>query len=216
SAECPYGTENERVMDYAFEIYPALRNRMPATYMEELNRGSDVEPGTSPREYVQWQRGPLTNVPMEKMKAWVDTALVNDNIWLVLVFHGIDGIGWEPRTGEELKEYFAYMKQYEEDLWVATFADVTKYIRERKNTIIEKAVEKDKISLKLTCSLDEKWYSQPLTLKTYVPDDWSNVVLKQNGNNDSTNLQVLQDEQGNYVLFDTSPNKGTLVITGHH
>ena len=216
SAECPYGTENERVMDYAFEIYPALRNRMPATYMEELNRGSDAEPGTSPREYVQWQRGPLTNVPMEKMKAWVDTALVNDNIWLVLVFHGIDGIGWEPRTGEELKEYFAYMKQYEEDLWVATFADVTKYIRERKNTIIEKAVEKDKISLKLTCSLDEKWYSQPLTLKTYVPDDWSNVVLKQNGNNDSTNLQVLQDEQGNYVLFDTSPNKGTLVITGHH
>ena len=60
SAECPYGTENERVMKYALRIYPALRNRMPEPFLEELNRGNDKTPGSSVKEYVQWQRGALT------------------------------------------------------------------------------------------------------------------------------------------------------------
>jgi peptidoglycan/xylan/chitin deacetylase (PgdA/CDA1 family) len=29
SAEGPFGTENERVMGYLHQVYPALRNRMP-------------------------------------------------------------------------------------------------------------------------------------------------------------------------------------------
>ena len=37
SAEGPYGTENERVMEYAHKIYPSLRNRMPETWLEEIN-----------------------------------------------------------------------------------------------------------------------------------------------------------------------------------
>ena len=40
SAEGPYGTENERVMKYICKIYPATRNRMPETFMEELNRSN--------------------------------------------------------------------------------------------------------------------------------------------------------------------------------
>jgi peptidoglycan/xylan/chitin deacetylase (PgdA/CDA1 family) len=47
SAEGPYGTENERVMEYAHKIYPALRNRMPEPYLEEINRSSKLQPGTS-------------------------------------------------------------------------------------------------------------------------------------------------------------------------
>ena len=35
SAECPYGTENDRVMEYAHKIFPALRNRMPEPWLEE-------------------------------------------------------------------------------------------------------------------------------------------------------------------------------------
>lgn len=34
SAECPFGTENERVMEYAYKVYPALRNRMPEPFLE--------------------------------------------------------------------------------------------------------------------------------------------------------------------------------------
>ena len=65
------------------------------------------------------------------MRGWVDTIVRRDNIWLVLVFHGVDGIGWEPKTGAELEEYFSYIKSLEGRVWVATFQDVTKYMRER-------------------------------------------------------------------------------------
>ncbi len=133
SVECPYGTENERVMEYARTVYPALRNRMPEDWLDELNRSSDQDPQASENEYVQWQRGPLTNTGMDVMKSWIDKCQANDNIWLVLVFHGVDDFGWEAKTAGELEEYFAYIKEKENDIWVATFADVTKYIRERKS-----------------------------------------------------------------------------------
>ena len=101
SAEGPYGTENERVMEYAHKIYPALRNRMPEDWLEEINRGSRMTPGESTKEYVQWQRGPITRIDINQMKAWVDTVMTHDNKWLVLVSHGVENLGCEPKTRPE-------------------------------------------------------------------------------------------------------------------
>lgn len=213
SAECPYGTENERVMEYAYEIYPALRNRMPEPYLEELNRGSKANPGESSKEYVQWQRGPLTDISMETMKSWVDTSLIHDNIWLVLVFHGVDGIGWEPRTASELKEYFNYIKEREDQLWVATFGDVTKYIRERKNSTIESRWENDEIRVFLTMDLDQSLYHFPLTLKTYLPLDWKKVQVKSE-TDAPVWLDILQDKNGAFVLYEVVPGSGPLTLSG--
>lgn len=214
SAECPYGTEDERVMEYALDIYPALRNRMPESYLEELNRSSKMQPGSSNKEYVQWQRGPLTNISMDKMKSWVDTCLVHDNIWLVLVFHGIDGIGWEPRTGEELEEYFMYMKEKEENLWVATFADVTKYLRERKNTVLSSELNDNQIDINVSCSLDPIVYDVPITLKTYVPEAWETATLHNNENpDDKQTLNVQKDAKGSYVLYSVLPYERQLSLS---
>ena len=131
SAECPFGTENERVMEYAYKIHPALRNRMPEPFLEEINRWNDMTPGLSNKPYIQWQRGPLTKTPVPLMKSWVDTLVARKNVWLVLTFHGVDGIGWEAKPHQELQEYFSYMKQHGDHLWIAPFRDATKYMRER-------------------------------------------------------------------------------------
>lgn len=210
SAECPYGTENERVMEYAHKVYPSLRNRMPETYLEELNRGSKKQPGESEKEYVQWQRGPLTDITMDEMKSWVDTCIVNDNIWLVLVFHGIDGVGWESKTGDELEEYFSYMNEKEDDLWIATFADVTKYIRERKNAVVSSKVEDDNIVVNISSDLDPEVYDIPVTLKTYVPSTWKNAVINIEN---QPELKVQQDEQGAFVLYSVVPNEGEIILS---
>ncbi|MFT7249841.1 MAG: peptidoglycan/xylan/chitin deacetylase (PgdA/CDA1 family) [Psychromonas sp.] len=209
SAECPYGTENERVMEFANQVYPALRNRMPEAYLDELNRSSKQYPGKSEKEYVQWQRGPLSNIDVAGMKSWVDTCLSHDNIWLVLVFHGVDGIGWEPRTGAELKEYFSYMKEKETGLWVATFADVTKYIRERKSTKVKASREGDKLVLHMDSGLETSVYDIPLTFKTYLPKDWEKVSL----NDESEALPTFKDNKGTYVLCDILPSTGEATLT---
>ncbi|MBE9489311.1 MAG: polysaccharide deacetylase family protein [Bacteroidetes bacterium] len=213
SAECPYGTENERVMEYAHKIYPALRNRMPESYLDELNRASKRQPGQSEKEYVQWQRGPLTNVSMEIMKSWVDTCIKYNNIWLVLVFHGIDGIGWEPKTGDELEEYFSYINKKETHLWVATFADVTKYIRERKNVIISSMVQDNTIVVNISSNLDPEIYDVPITLKTYVPKAWKTILLNQKFKPENEpKLKIQKDELGSYVLYSALPNEGELML----
>ena len=210
SAEGPYGTENERVMEYAHKIYPALRNRMPEPYLEELNRSSRKNPGAFDKEYVQWQRGATTKTPMPQMKSWIDTTVVNDNIWLVLVIHGVDGIGWEALTSEALDEYFQYMKAREKDLWIATFADVTKYIRERMNATIKTQEKKKKVTVSLSHNLDKSMYNIPLTLKTYVPEAWDTIEVRQK--NIGKNMKPEKDANGSFVMYQALPNAGQIVL----
>lgn len=214
SAECPYGTEDERVMEYAHNIYPALRNRMPEPWLVELNRSSKAQPGQSDKEYVQWQRGPLTSISMEVMKSWVDTCLAHDNIWLVLVFHGVDGIGWEPRTGAELQEYFSYIQEREPQLWVATFADVTQYLRKRKNTTVTATLQDGSVHISLASDLDPAVYDVPLTFKTYVPDTWKTASRRSTTQTESQQRLAIQtDAGGPYVLYDVLPTETELVIS---
>jgi peptidoglycan/xylan/chitin deacetylase (PgdA/CDA1 family) len=211
SAEVPFGIEDKRVMKFGFPIYEALRNSMPEPWMQEINRGYKEQPGNSTKEYVQWQRGPLSKTPMDLMKSWIDTSLSHDNIWLVLVFHGIDDIGWEPTPHEKLRQYFEYIKSKENNTWVAPFGEVARYVRERMSAKVKSNSEKDKITVDLTHSLDHQTYDLPLTLKTYVSSDWKKVLIKQNGK--EQNVVAQKDAAGNFVLYKAAPNEGSITIS---
>ncbi len=211
SAEVPFGIEDKRVMKFGFPIYEALRNSMPEPWMQEINRGYKEQPGNSTKEYVQWQRGPLSKTPMELMKSWVDTSLAHDNIWLVLVFHGIDDIGWEPTPHQKLEEYFEYIKSKENNIWVAPFGDVARYVRERMGANVKTNDEKNKIAVNLSHSLNPEMYDLPLTLKTYVSPEWKNVLVKQNGK--QQNIVSQKDADGTYILYHAVPNAGMIDIS---
>ena len=210
SAEGPYGTENDRAMEKMYPIYPALRNRMPEPYLEELNRWAKMNPGESKKEYVQWQRGATTKTPLPLMKAWVDTVATHDNNWLVLVFHGVDGIGYEALPHEMLDEYFQYMKSRESALWIATFGDVTKYMRERMAATIEAQTASNKITIILKHTLNSALYNYPLTLRTYVPSSWKSVKMTQGGL--VKKYQIKKDGRESYIQYDASPNSGTIEL----
>lgn len=210
TAEGPYGTENERVMEYAHKVYPALRNRMPEDWLEEINRGNKMNPAESKKEYVQWQRGPLTDINVDEMKRWVDTGMAHDNIWLVLVFHGVENLGWEPKTTAELEEYFTYLKDNEDKLWVATFRDVTKYLRERKSAQIKSELRDDAIAVNISSELDAKIYDVPMTVKTYVPSSWKSASLSKGEMSET--LEIQKDEKGSYVLYSLKLGEGEVIL----
>lgn len=212
STEVPYGYEDDRVMQIAYKIYPALRNRMPEPFLKEIDRASRELPHPSDKDYVQWQRGPLHKTPLTLMKSWVDTTYANKDMWLVLVFHGIDSLGWEPTPIPKLEEFFNYIKNKEDKLWIATFGDATKYMREREHAIIKTDEKDGKISVLLTHSLDKTMYDLPLTLKTYIPDKWSNVTVSQGTNTKTVDVQ--HDEKGNYVLYQVEPNTTNTLLSG--
>ncbi|MBK0381222.1 polysaccharide deacetylase family protein [Mucilaginibacter segetis] len=213
SAEGPFGTENERVMSYAHKVYPALRNRMPEPWLKEISRSNRSNPGNTDKAYIQFQRGATTKTPLAMMETWVDTTLNKNNTWLVLTFHGVDGIGWEALTHQELDAYFSYIKKREDKLWVATFGDVTKYMRERQSAKVQATPKANSITVNLTCPLNKTWYNIPLTLKTYVPEKWVNVKVTE-GKNVKT-FSTISDSKGKYILYQAYPNRGTIILTAN-
>lgn len=212
SAECPYGTEDERAMEYAHKVYPALRNRMPEKFLIELNRSSRETPVNQKMEYVQWQRGATTKTPLPMMKAWVDTTAGQKNIWLVLVIHGVDGIGWEALTSQSIDEYFRYMKSKDSSLWFATFGNVARYMRERMNAEVKSSLNGGKISVTLKHSLDRSMYDLPLTLKTVVKPEWKEVVVRQGA--ESKIITTYKAGNVTFVQYQAMPNAGNIEITG--
>jgi peptidoglycan/xylan/chitin deacetylase (PgdA/CDA1 family) len=204
SVECPYGSEDSRGVAFALQRYQTARNRIPDSFVEDLDRDSNEDPTVSKKEYVRWQRGVLTKTPMETIKSWVDTTATHDNIWLVFVSHGVDGIGWEPKTHQEIKEYLEYVKSKEASLWVATFQDVTKYMRERAHGEVRSYQDGDAISVVLRDDLTDLSYDLPLTLKTYVPVDWHFAEVRQGKR--TTRVEVSHDQGAGYVLYQAVPN----------
>jgi hypothetical protein len=185
---------------------------MPETFLGELNRSSETQPGTLHNEYVQWQRGATTKTPLPLMTSWVDTVLAHNNNWLVLVFHGVDGIGYEALPHELLREYFEYIKKNKDKLWIATFGDITKYMRERMHATVNTKREKNKIIIDLNHTLDKSMYDLPLTLRTYIPDDWKKVQVMQDGKTQV--VTVDKNDTGKFVLYQLHPNKGRAELSG--
>jgi len=211
SVECPYGTEDERAVKYALERFPVSRNRMPELFLDEINRSSDRDPAASTKPYVQWQRGALTKTPMTLMKSWVETVAAHDDMWLVLVFHGVDGIGWEPKTGAELEEYFEFIKSRDDRLWVATFQDAAKYLRERAHARVEASRSGDAIRVTLTHDLEDARYDLPLTLETSVPSDWPAAEVRQGAR--AWRVEPVRHGSVAAVLYPAAPNAEPIVLT---
>lgn len=212
SAEGPFGTENERAVTYLAKVYPALRNRMPEPWLKEIDRGNKDTPGNTGKEYVQYQRGATTKTPLPLMKAWVDTTMNRKDTWLVLTHHGVEGIGWEALPRQELDEYFTYIKNHEDKLWVATFGDVTKYMRERQSAKVQSNLSNGKITVKVSHPLNKTFYTMPLTLKTYVPTGWKKATVLQGSKKQTVN--TITDEKGTYALYQANPNALPVVLSG--
>jgi len=138
------------------------------------------------------------------MKSWVDKTATQSTIWLVLVFHGVNGVGWKPKTGSELTDYFEYISSNKQSLWVATFQDVAKYIRERETGTVATYKNGDAITVVLRSSLTDLSYDLPLTLKTYVPEEWNAVEVQQGQR--TSQSDVVRKNGTNYVMYQAIPN----------
>jgi len=211
SVECPYGTEDERAVHAALLRYQVTRNLMPDKGIDDLDRSSNTSPETSHKEYVRWQRGPLTETPMQLMKSWVDQAAAQGNIWLVLVFHGVDGVGWQPKTSAELRDYFRYIHSKEQNVWVATFQDVAKYIRERQHGTVASYRDNEVVSVTLRSDLTDLSYDLPLTLRTDVPKEWDAVEVRQGER--TQHVKVVRTDDADYVLYQAVPNAESVTLS---
>jgi peptidoglycan/xylan/chitin deacetylase (PgdA/CDA1 family) len=209
SIECPYGIEDGRVLALVDPEFPFVRNGISDRFIREILRGDPAEPASADREYVQWQRGPLADTALKEMAGWIDSAIRN-NVWLLLVFHGVEGVGWEALPKERLEKYFDYIKARDARLWTATFQDAFKYVRERMNAKLEFTARPGSVTVFLSHGLDRRIYDLPLTLRTAVPTAWKTVDLRQG----TKKIILPVQKQGDvaFVQYRALPNAGKIII----
>jgi peptidoglycan/xylan/chitin deacetylase (PgdA/CDA1 family) len=203
TAEIPYGIDDKRVSQIIASRFPLARNWVTDDFMEGFMRSNWRDPTQSKKEYVQWQRGMASRTTREMIKGWIDTS--NEHgIWLVLVIHGVEGIGYEPVTTETLRNCFDDIADHQRTLWAATYQDGAKYARERVNSTVKANLSGDAIEMTVTHSLDKTLYDLPLTARTAIPADWKLVRFKQG--NDVRWLPIHRVGDSSYVMYRIAPD----------
>ncbi len=129
--------------------------------------------------------------------------------WVTLLIHEIDnGFGYSPFSSDDLERVAAYLYENDERFWVATFADVVRYSRQRDNTTVDAQLCGDEVIIELTHNLGEV-FNLPLTLSLPLPEGWSGAEVMQNG----IELDVCLDEEK--IVFDAKPNSGKVFVKKH-
>jgi hypothetical protein len=126
------------------------------------------------------------------------------------VIHGIDGVGSSPLLADRVRQYFDYMKSKSDTLWIATYRDGAKYIRERMKSQVASKRSGDAIEVTVTHPLDKKMYSLPLTARTVVPAGWTTVKVTQG--KDTKEAAVQHEGGDSFVQYRIMPNAGAARI----
>jgi len=152
---------------------------------------------------MQWQRGPAAKTTVDEMKGWVHTSL-ESGIWLVFVFHGVEGIGYEALPTEVVRSFFDFIREQLTHVWVATYQDGAKYARERHNSTVTSKTAGDAIAVTVTHTLDPKLYDLALTAKSMIPADWQVVRFRQGS--ETRWLPIHREAGETFVLYRVQPN----------
>lgn len=116
-----------------------------------------------------YQMGVGGKTTAESFNAWADKQ-VRDRAWGVAMFHGIVR-GYAALSDPEIfRAHLKHVKTRNADLWVATFADVARYTKERDAaTLTVASSAPGRLVFTLTAPLDPAIYDVPLTVVLDIP-----------------------------------------------
>jgi peptidoglycan/xylan/chitin deacetylase (PgdA/CDA1 family) len=139
-------------------------------------------------------------MPVSKWNGAVDDALGTGK-WLIEQLHGINDYGWMSRDEADYRAHFDYIAAQGDALWVAPLAEVGYYLQARQSTrFIVTDYNPDYVAIEIADGLSERHWRVPLTLNCYLPSDWPNPVIYQQGHN------VAYTRIGdNHIVFDAHP-----------
>ena len=127
--------------------------------------------------------------------------------WTVFLIHGIDNDGgFSPLETIELENHFKYVTENENNFWVATFKDVTKYILEANSLIILEN-KKDENNFEIEVSIEYKTdittLDVPITVSRKLNDKCQKVdILKE-----SDLKEVSTEIKEGKIIFDVVPGE---------
>jgi hypothetical protein len=134
---------------------------------------------------------------------------VNSGGWCVLLFHGVDNDGgYSPIASTVLRAHLHYVDSLKNVIWVSTFSNVARYIRERDSVSVKEVSNNgNTITAQVTDQLDNSVFNYSLTLRRTLPPVWGQVSVTQKGQ--KVNSSIV----GQNIMFDAVPNGGDIVLS---
>ncbi len=132
--------------------------------------------------------------------------------WGIFLIHGIDNDGgFSPLASSELANHLTYLNTNKTDYWVAPFADVVKYIKERNAlSLTETTLTTDSLLVTVRDNLDNAIYDVPVTVRRVLPAAWKDarVYLK----NQKISSTISTSGSTKYIVFDVTPDQGEVYL----
>ena len=192
------------------EKYQSLDPIVNATYnSHEINSQTAGAGG--------WYNPYMMSFASNPIKDGLDVA-ANEGAWLITMCHDIGAKG--DVNFDVAIDFFEHAAklQNEGKLWVTTFGNATKYIRERQNSTVSAVMQGDEILVTVTMAdktaddlpLPESIFNHPLTVKLETPSTYTAVSYLLDGARKYTKTFV---EGGKtYALVDIVPNSGEICV----
>lgn len=140
---------------------------------------------------------------------WVSES-AKKNAWSIFLLHGIDNDGgYSPVTADNFEQHIKFVKESEPLFWVATFAEISKYIIERNALTITETAKGNKYEIVVGLSTQSKItkLDQPITISRDIPKKVKKVKVSCNG------AEVPSRISNGTIIFDVVPgNNYTMVF----
>ncbi len=218
----PYGAMSAAASQLALQHHYALRS--VSNEIQSLNPTFGTGSGSWGSLYSpKVVGGANEEEQIAFLKAWVDRA-VNEGGWYTPYIHRVGNASGAEMTYRVTEEYFKYISAYQEsgDVWVATFSDATKYVRERQNTTASVRYSGGKVYVKLDMAektqdnlpLSKDVFNHPLTVKVKVPSSFESACCRTKDGFASSTMFTEGDET--YIYVDVVPNGEEVEIGTEH
>lgn len=140
---------------------------------------------------------------------------VSQGGWVAFLTHGLQGkqngnANYSPTNLNDIDGALSWAKQNDGDVWVAPMGYVAMYIKERKNSKVnKKSGDANSITFEVTHSIKDNIsaYDYPLTIKIKNDNNWTKVKATQGGADIEAKIA-----NGN-ILVDAVPNAGDVVVS---
>jgi hypothetical protein len=190
------------------QYYIAARNcsgatnpKTPANWAEIAAKGFGTGQGGYPNDVVS-----LNNFA---------NGAASTNGWAVAMHHGIgtDTHSWAVTNLDTLIKHLAYLDQNRDKIWVESFGNVARYIRERDSSkITVKSSGAAGITITVTNTMGkDSIFNYPLSIRTQLPAGWTAATVKQGGKTVWDSIVTVSSSQ--YIMFKAVPDAGDVVLS---
>jgi peptidoglycan/xylan/chitin deacetylase (PgdA/CDA1 family) len=138
-------------------------------------------------------KGIYSETSLEDINKWIEKTQ-NEQKWLIVTGHGLNGVGWSPVTSDLLNVICKLLKTFDKAIWVATLSKIAAYEYLKNEISIQTVEKKNRIEINIIGFQKQKYEKMnkmPVTIEVPLNEDFK-VFVDNNDNNIDLNYNDVE------------------------